>query len=91
MPWIESDYEEATLEGLQVVERYWRRYIPCYLHPQSRYTQPNFLSDYCRYCTHVNVDHKTALLSEEPAIYINFIDWIAMTSLKRKKQTYDEY
>ena len=28
MPWIEPDLKQTTLEGLQVVERYWRRYSP---------------------------------------------------------------
>jgi hypothetical protein len=28
MPWIEPNYEETTLEGLKVVERYWHRYSP---------------------------------------------------------------
>jgi hypothetical protein len=39
--------------------------------------------------THIGVDHKTALLSEEPATYMTFIDWMARTSRKKKKQTYN--
>jgi hypothetical protein len=27
MPWLEPDWEEATRIALQVVERYWRRYV----------------------------------------------------------------
>jgi hypothetical protein len=29
-----------------------------------------------RYCTHIHVDHKVALLSEESSMYMNFIDWM---------------
>jgi hypothetical protein len=35
-----------------------------------------------------DVDHKTALLSEEPAACMAFIDWMARTSRKKKKQAY---
>jgi hypothetical protein len=28
MPWIEPNYKQATLEAIQGVERYWRRYSP---------------------------------------------------------------
>jgi hypothetical protein len=37
-----------------------------------------------------HIDHKVALLSEESSMYMNFIDWIARTSRKKKKKTYTE-
>jgi len=37
------------------------------------------------------VNYKEALLGEEPAMYMNFIDWMDKTSRKKKKQTYDMY
>jgi hypothetical protein len=42
-------------------------------------------ADWGRYCTHIHVDHKVALFSEESSMYMNFIDWIARTSAKRKR------
>jgi hypothetical protein len=44
-----------------------------------------------RYCTHIHVDHKVALLSEESSMYMNFIDWMARISRKKKKKTYSDY
>ena len=35
MPWIEPNYQEATLIGLDGVERYWHRYSPSALRLQS--------------------------------------------------------
>jgi hypothetical protein len=40
MPQIQPDYEKATLEGLQVVERYWHWHIPVKL----RKVMLNYLS-----------------------------------------------
>ena len=40
---------------------------------------------------HIRVDHKVALLSEESSMYMNFIDWMARTSRKKKKKTYSDY
>ena len=45
-----------------------------------------FLLTEGRYCTHIYVDHKVALISEESSMYMNFIDWIARTSRKKKKK-----
>ena len=44
-----------------------------------------------RYCHHLDVDHRAALLSEETAKYMNFFDWMARTSRKKKKRTYITY
>jgi hypothetical protein len=55
------------------------------------HSRPRLFSDRGRYCTHINVDHRAALLGEKPAMYMNFIDWMARTSRKKKKQTYSDY
>ena len=28
MPWLEPDWEDATRNAVQVVERYWHKYVP---------------------------------------------------------------
>ena len=48
-------------------------------------------TNHCRYCSQIGVDYKKALLCEEPAMYMNFIDWMYKTSKRKKKQTYDMY
>ena len=45
----------------------------------------------CRYCAHSNEDYIEYLLSEDKAIYMNFLDWMPRTSRKKKLQTYNEY
>ena len=44
-----------------------------------------------RYCSQIKINYRNALLCEEPAMYMNFIDWMRTTSKKKKKQTYDMY
>jgi hypothetical protein len=79
-----------------VVERYWYSYVPLprpFFSPRSAFeasTDKPF-TDYPRYCTKIEVDYKQALLCEESAMYMNFIDWIYKNSKRKKKQTYDMY
>jgi hypothetical protein len=47
-------------------------------------------ADWGRYYIHIHIDYKVALLSEESSMYMNFIDWMAKTSRKKKK-TYNDY
>src|SRR5467141_5407574 len=51
----------------------------------------NPLKDWSRYCAHMDVDHATTLLSEDPAVYMNFFDWMQKSSKDKRLQTYDEY
>ena len=44
-----------------------------------------------RYCAHSNEDYVEYLLSEDKAIYMNFLDWMSRTSREKRLQTYDEY
>ncbi|KAI9045815.1 uncharacterized protein KD926_007118 [Aspergillus affinis] len=44
-----------------------------------------------RYCAHSNEDYVEYLLSEDKAIYMNFLDWMSRTSRAKRLQTYDEY
>jgi hypothetical protein len=80
---MEPDYKQTTLDLLPVVERHWHRFLPYQLRLHlGYYCSPLFVN--CgKYC-----DHKTALLSEEPAACMAFIDWMARTSRKKKKQAY---
>jgi hypothetical protein len=75
MPWMGPDYKESTFDALREVERYWRRYSAPALRLQSevRLGQVVF-ADWGSYCTHMDVDHRTALLSEESSTYMNSID-----------------
>jgi hypothetical protein len=93
MPWIEPDLKQTTLEGLQVVERYWRRYSPSGSAPLVWVCLwGHFFPDFWgRYCRHIDVNHRDALLRKERAMYMNFIDWMARTSREKKKQTYSTY
>jgi len=45
----------------------------------------------CRYCAHSNEDYVEYLLSEDKAIYMNFLDWMSRTSREKRLQTYNEY
>ncbi|ODM19121.1 hypothetical protein SI65_05738 [Aspergillus cristatus] len=44
-----------------------------------------------QYCAHSNEDYVEYLLSEDKAIYMNFLDWMSRTSREKRLQTYDEY
>jgi len=39
----------------------------------------------------MDVDHATTLLSEDPAVYMSFFDWMRNSSKEKRLQTYDEY
>jgi hypothetical protein len=96
MPWLEPDWEDSTRTALQVVERYWHSYVLLPLpfsSPGSAFqasTDKPF-THHRRYCTKININYKQALLCEEPAMYMNFIDWMYKCSKRKKKQTYDMY
>lgn len=49
-----------------------------------------FFTNYGRYCICIGVDYKT-VLSSESARYMNFIDWMARTSGKKKKMQKTTY
>ena len=89
---IKPNYKAATLDALRKVERHWRRYSPSALRLQSgvRSGRISLLTE-AGTCTHIHVDHKVALLSEESSMYMNFIDWVARISRKKKKKTYSDY
>jgi hypothetical protein len=44
-----------------------------------------------RYTELIKTDYKTALLSAEPALYMNFFEWMANTSRKKTKHTFSLY
>ncbi|KAL5366337.1 hypothetical protein BJX96DRAFT_169843 [Aspergillus floccosus] len=67
---------EIYLEGLAVVERYWRNFI---------------LIGANKYCIQLKKDYVDYLLSEDQAIYMNFFDWMHRTSRQKALQSYDEY
>ncbi|KAL4778139.1 hypothetical protein BJX76DRAFT_366673 [Aspergillus varians] len=66
--WLPPNFKPKTLEGLAVVERYWRKY-----------------------CIQLKEDYVEYLLLEDPAIYMNFFDWMYKTLRKKLLQLYDEY
>jgi hypothetical protein len=88
--WLEPDWEDTTRTALQVIERYWHRYVLYFRRLGLRFYGPTFANQR-RYCSHINVNYKEALLREEPAMYMNFFDWMDKTSRKKKKDTYDVY
>jgi hypothetical protein len=96
LPWLEPDWEDATRNALQVVERYWHSYVLLPLpfsSPGSSFkasTDKPF-THHRRYCTKIDINYKQALLCEEAAMYMNFIDWMYKYSKRKKKQTYDMY
>lgn len=44
-----------------------------------------------RYCDHMNEDYEATLLSDDPAVYMNFFDWMWKSSREKRLQSYDEY
>src|SRR2546423_1739858 len=63
--------------------------VPCYPTPFGEKAVRD--SNCSRYCAYIRHDYRTALFSEDHAMYMNFLDWMARTSREKKKQTYDEY
>ena len=64
LEWIRPDYQQATLEGLGVVETYWRRYVA--LRPSIRTRCPPRLSS-SRSCTLQHpLAQSVAFLSSRP-------------------------
>jgi hypothetical protein len=71
--WLPPNYKPLTLEGIAVVERYWRRYVnlSCSQERQTL-TRSGWLN---RHCIHLKKeDYVEYLLSENPAVYMNFFD-----------------
>jgi hypothetical protein len=53
MPWMEPDYKQTTLDLLQVVERYWRRYVLYKLHLHPGYYCSPLFANCGKYCDHI--------------------------------------
>lgn len=87
--WLPPNYKPKTLEGIAVVERYWRRHVN--LLGLAMTTDTDRSDEASRHCVHLEVDYVAHLLLEDPAVYMNFFDWMWKSSKKKLLQSYDEY
>jgi hypothetical protein len=75
MPWMEPDYKESTLDALRGGSRDTGVGI---VPPLCAFSQVRsgrvVLADWGSYCSHMDVDHRAAILSKESSMYMSFID-----------------
>src|SRR6266511_1827889 len=87
--WLPPNYKPLTLGGIAVVERYWRRHVNLSCSQERQIlTRSGWLN---RHCIHMEEDYVKYLLLEDPAVYMNFFDWMWKSSKKKLLQSYDEY
>jgi hypothetical protein len=86
--WLPPNYKPRTLEGIAVVERYWHRQVNFLVLVRIDTDRSDGAN---RHCDHLKVDYVEHLLSEDPAVYMNFFDWMWKSSKKKLLQSYDEY
>lgn len=67
--WLPPNFKPKTLEGLVVVERYWRKSM----YPiELKYLFDGSGITYDRYCVQLKEDYVGYLLLKDQAIYMNF-------------------
>jgi hypothetical protein len=87
--WIPPNYKPDSLKALAVVEGYWRRQVNLLV--LAIRIDTDRLDEANRHCVHLEVDYVEYLLSEDPTVYMNFLDWMWKSSKQKRLQSYKDY